>query len=178
MGPQWWNRPFQLNPLGNGQSTWNRGLHNTGHQATKDSDPWKVGNKWREPWGRPNLLPGKRPQAGVWAAGPGGTHGSLNGGDGSRVQRAQDGRRSPTGCPGGEIHPERTPRLTQPLPSSAHLTTSQCRQLETAPSQGRKHKRIQGDRLPSPLSTQCPLLVLAPIALSQKTEPQGSGSQG
>ena len=71
--------------------------------------------------------------------------GSLNGGDGSRIQRAQDGQRPPTGCPGGEVCPERTPRLTQPLPSSAHLRTSQCRRLGTAPGQGRSHRRTQGN---------------------------------
>ena len=46
------------------------------------------------------------------------------------------------------------------------------------PKPGKEPQRIQGGRLRSPLSTQRPLLVLAPIALSQKTEPQGSGSHG
>lgn len=40
------------------------------HQAAKDSDPWKTGNKWSEPGSRPSLLPSESFQTTVqWARG-------------------------------------------------------------------------------------------------------------
>lgn len=37
-----------------GQNIWNNGLQDTVHHAKKESDPWKMENKWDKPNNCPN----------------------------------------------------------------------------------------------------------------------------
>lgn len=47
-----------LPPEANWAIIWYNGFQVTEYQATKDNDPWEMGNKWSEPCNCPGTLPG------------------------------------------------------------------------------------------------------------------------